>query len=62
MDRFEWNDPTHWHNSGLWDYRIDADGTFHRVLNEEYAAEFVRSQLRLAALGCGTAEPYEATA
>lgn len=62
MDRFEWNDPTHWHNSGLWDYRIAADGTYRRVLNAEYAAEFGRSQLRLAALGCGSVEPDEATA
>jgi beta-glucosidase/6-phospho-beta-glucosidase/beta-galactosidase len=63
MDRFEWNDPSHWHNSGLWDYRSGSDGTLHRVLNEEYAAEFQRSQVRLAALGCGTAAaPHEATA
>lgn len=62
MDRFEWNDPAHWHNSGLWDYDIQPDGTFRRVLNEEYAAEFVRSQLRLAAVGFGSVEPEEATA
>jgi beta-glucosidase/6-phospho-beta-glucosidase/beta-galactosidase len=62
MDRFEWNNPAHWHNSGLWDYDIATDGTFRRVLNEEYAKEFVRSQLRLAALGFGTVEPDEATA
>jgi beta-glucosidase/6-phospho-beta-glucosidase/beta-galactosidase len=48
VDRFEWEDPTHWHNSGLWDFAPDADGTLHRVLNEEYAAEFKRSQARLA--------------
>jgi len=62
MDRFEWNDPSHWHNSGLWDYDIQADGTFRRVLNREYAEELVRSQLRLAALGFGSVEPAEATA
>jgi beta-glucosidase/6-phospho-beta-glucosidase/beta-galactosidase len=62
MDRFEWNDPTHWHNSGLWDFAIEPDGTYRRVLNEEYAAEFTRSQLRLAALGFGSVEPDEATA
>jgi beta-glucosidase/6-phospho-beta-glucosidase/beta-galactosidase len=44
VDRFEWNDPSHWHNSGLWDYDIQPDGTFVRVLNEEYAAELRRSQ------------------
>jgi beta-glucosidase/6-phospho-beta-glucosidase/beta-galactosidase len=53
MDRFEWNNPGHWHNSGLWDYEVKADGTFRRVLNEEYAQELLRSQGRLAALGFG---------
>jgi beta-glucosidase/6-phospho-beta-glucosidase/beta-galactosidase len=62
MDRFEWNDRSHWHNSGLWDYDIQPDGTFRRVLNQEYAQELVRSQLRLAALGFGSVEPEEATA
>ena len=62
MDRFEWNDPTHWHNSGLWDYDIQSDGTFRRVLNPAYAGEFARSQLRLARVGFGTVEPDEATA
>jgi len=49
IDRFEWENPRHWHNSGLWDYHIEADGTFTRVLNEEYAAELRRSQQRLPA-------------
>lgn len=62
IDRFEWNDPTHWHNSGLWDFTVEADGTFRRVLNEEYADELARSQLRLARLGFGSVEPEEATA
>jgi beta-glucosidase/6-phospho-beta-glucosidase/beta-galactosidase len=62
IDRFEWEDPSHWHNSGLWDYAIEADGTFRRVLNEEYAAELRRSQMRLAAAGFGSVEPETATA
>jgi hypothetical protein len=62
IDRFEWDNSSHWHNSGLWDYAHDADGTFRRVLNEEYAAELRRSQLRLAALGFGSVEPETATA
>jgi beta-glucosidase/6-phospho-beta-glucosidase/beta-galactosidase len=49
LDRFEWNDPTHWHNSGLWDYDIARDGTFNRVLNVPYAEELRRSQQRVAA-------------
>jgi beta-glucosidase/6-phospho-beta-glucosidase/beta-galactosidase len=39
VDRFEWTDPTHWHNSGLWDFDIEADGTYRRVLNVPYATE-----------------------
>jgi beta-glucosidase/6-phospho-beta-glucosidase/beta-galactosidase len=61
VDRFEWNDPSHWHNSGLWDFIHDG-GILRRVLNDEYAAELNRSQLRLAAVGFGSVEPHEATA
>jgi hypothetical protein len=48
IDRFEWENPTHWHNSGLWDFAPDANGNFIRVLNEPYATEFRRSQARLS--------------
>ncbi len=37
LDRFDWEDHTHWHNSGLWDMHKDARGHYTRVLNEEYA-------------------------
>lgn len=50
VDRFEWENPTHWHNSGLWDYQISADGAFHRVLNQEYATELRACQQRVSAL------------
>lgn len=50
IDRFEWENPAHWHNSGLWDYEVQVDGTFTRVLNEEYAAELRRSQALLPAV------------
>jgi beta-glucosidase/6-phospho-beta-glucosidase/beta-galactosidase len=55
MDRFEWTDGNHWHNSGLWDYAIAPDGTMRRVLNRPYAAEFLRSQARMAEFGSGSA-------
>jgi beta-glucosidase/6-phospho-beta-glucosidase/beta-galactosidase len=48
IDRFEWEDPTHWHNSGLWDFVLDDDGNYVRVINEPYAREFRRSQVRLS--------------
>ncbi len=50
LDRFEWDDPSHWHNSGLWDYDIQADGTFRRVLNAEYASELRLCQERVASV------------
>ena len=53
LDRFEWEDPTHWHNSGLWDFECEHGGTFKRVLNEEYAAELWHSQVKLARKGYG---------
>ncbi len=36
LDRFDWDDPTHWHNSGLWDLRLTEDGQYERVLNQSY--------------------------
>ncbi|MCA1650514.1 MAG: amine oxidase, partial [Acidobacteria bacterium] len=47
VDRFEWENRQHWHNSGLWDFARDAKGNLVRVLNEPYAAEVRRSQARL---------------
>ena len=52
IDRFEWDDPGHWHNSGLWDLVREDDGTLRRVLCEPYAAELVRCQARVRA-ACG---------
>ncbi len=52
LDRFDWNDPTHWHNSGLWDFKRGRNGHYRRVLNEEYAAAVREWQDKLAAVGC----------
>ena len=60
IDRFEWENPSHWHNSGLWDFERDGEGNFVRVLNAEYAAELWHSQLKLSQLGYG-APPAFAT-
>ena len=60
IDRFEWEDPTHWHNSGLWDLQHEADGHLRRVLNDDYAAELWHSQLKLAKKGCGSLPPFGA--
>ena len=52
LDRFDWQDANHWHNSGLWDLPKDASGNYQRVINPEYAAEFARARATLAAVGC----------
>jgi beta-glucosidase/6-phospho-beta-glucosidase/beta-galactosidase len=51
LDRHDWDDPDHWHNSGLWDLRR-ANGAYHRIVNAVYAAEFERSRTLLASIGC----------
>ena len=40
IDRPDWDDLEHWHNSGLWDLIPDEQGVLRRVLNQEYAAAF----------------------
>jgi hypothetical protein len=37
LDRFDWEDRTHWHNCGLWDIEKDEAGDYRRVLNPLYA-------------------------
>ena len=40
IDRPDWDNLEHWHNSGLWDLIPNERGVLQRVLNEEYAAVF----------------------
>ena len=44
IDRHDWENESHWHNSGLWDVVQEADGTMTRVLHEEYADAVRRAQ------------------
>jgi hypothetical protein len=37
LDRFDWEDRTHWHNSGLWDMAPNGNGRYARRLNQPYA-------------------------
>ena len=37
LDRFDWEDSTHWHNCGLWDLPLNGAGTYRRKLNVTYA-------------------------
>ena len=48
IDRPDWDDLSHWHNSGLWDLVPNEQGVLRRVLNEEYAAVFRELQQDLA--------------
>ena len=52
IDRMDWNDENHWHNSGLWDL-VRRNGRLERVLHEEYAEELRHSQALLARCGWG---------
>jgi beta-glucosidase/6-phospho-beta-glucosidase/beta-galactosidase len=51
LDRFEWDDRSHWHNSGLWDLIQTTGGEYRRVLNLDYAEQLRRSQTILAVAG-----------
>ena len=44
LDRPDWNDPGHWHHSGLWDLEPDGTGRLRRVLVEDYAAAFAAAR------------------
>jgi beta-glucosidase/6-phospho-beta-glucosidase/beta-galactosidase len=46
IDRHDWENPNHWHNSGLWDLK-NNNGRLERVLCEEYAADFRVAQAML---------------
>jgi hypothetical protein len=37
IDRPDWDDAGHWHNSGLWDLELRDDGRLERVLHEPFA-------------------------
>jgi hypothetical protein len=44
LDRPDWEDLQHWHNSGLWNLRADGSGRLERVLQGDYAAEILHLQ------------------
>ena len=47
LDRFDWEDRTHWHNSGLWDMIPEVSGSYARQLNSVYAAALKGAQILL---------------
>jgi beta-glucosidase/6-phospho-beta-glucosidase/beta-galactosidase len=48
IDRPDWEDANHWHNSGLFDVVHETDGTLRRVLNKEYAGALREAQATVA--------------
>jgi len=44
LDRYDWEDRTHWHNCGLWDLELDDSGNYRRVLNQTYARALCAAQ------------------
>ena len=48
IDRHDWDDLNHWHNSGLWDLVPDDYGNLVRVLDAPYAAALHEAQALLA--------------
>ena len=48
IDRPDWDDPDHWHNSGLWDLQPGQGERLDRVACEEYLEELGRAQALLA--------------
>jgi UDP-galactopyranose mutase len=44
IDRPDWEDPLHWHHSGLWDVVPTPDDAFARQLAPVYAAALVEAQ------------------
>ena len=51
IDRPDWDDISHWHNSGLWDLVPDEQGVLQRVLYEDYAAVLREIQQEASILG-----------
>jgi UDP-galactopyranose mutase len=51
LDRPDWDNLNHWHNSGLWDLQLDQQGQLQRVLDQQYAADLRRAQQQLKELG-----------
>jgi len=48
IDRPDWDDPNHWHNSGLWDLQHHPGDRLERVVCQEYAEDLREAQALLA--------------
>lgn len=48
LDRYDWEDRSHWHNCGLWDLDQNEQGHYDRVLNRVYAEALREAQELIA--------------
>ena len=62
IDRPDWEDATHWHNSGLWDVHHTQGGPLTRVLNEDYDAALREAEATLARVRDREPDPADAAA
>lgn len=47
VDRTDWENEHHWHNSGLWNVEPDAQGVLRRVVDGPYLADFLEARRHL---------------
>lgn len=52
IDRYDWMNANHWHNSGLWDFEPDPSGKLIRAVNQPYANVLSGCRQRLATIAC----------
>lgn len=52
VDRTDWENDQHWHNSGLWDVEPDEKGILRRVVNQAYLDDFLEAQRDLSREEC----------
>ncbi len=51
LDRFDWDNPAHWHNCGLWDLELNGTGHYKRILNPPYAQALLEAQAVVGQVG-----------
>jgi hypothetical protein len=52
IDRTDWDNDHHWHNSGLWDLEPNPSGFLRRVIDEPYLRDLQEAQRLLAQEEC----------
>ena len=61
LDRYDWEDSSHWHNCGLWDLRLDEHGDYVRELNAPYAHALQDAQALVAEGAANSPKPAHQT-